>query len=356
MRIIKQNKYGYLIIGLISLVVLIFYFKSTNTKNNLPSGLSIKSRIFKNEILEKQSDFNCLGKIIRVYKYNGFLWYIDAHSQNIYQIDKSGKIVNKLGAAKGEAPWENSSIWYFDNDDSESSYFVIDKTKNMFKKFSKANQLEYYYKSNRTISNGVKLNGDLFLYTEDTGTDFNFITSDIKSKSNNSSVTIKDLIKKEYGHFPNKNLDLVFEGNFTRNNNKGAIYYCYKAGLFFYFDDKGGIKYYSKTIDNFPVPKPISKELMPGTFEETVEPDVFVNYSACLDKNNIYILSNILDQANGKTRIVDIYNILDGKYKFSISLPTLSDTQKPTEICIADDNILTVMYENLTFVNYKLVL
>jgi hypothetical protein len=330
----------------------IFFFNNNSTGKEDTLPVSINGRIFSDtDSMIFINQIDVVGQIIRLYSLEDNLWAVDASNNRINQYNTEGQLVRQFSKA-GDAPWENSSIWYFDK--IEDGYFVLDRPKKMIKKFDENDTLSFYYKSQDYIDNCVHIAGNLFLFSEENVEKFDFVTIDIKTGKEVNRKSTNELLTSVYGTFPEKNLGLVLEGNYSRSSNGSALYYFYKFGYFLVFDSAGNIRYGARTIDNFEMPKPVSKKLSPGVFEETVEPDYFVNYSACMDNQFIYILSNVLKSSYKDNRVIDIYSTDNGKYIKSLLVQNLDDGQKPIEICKAENNTLTVLYEDMAIVNYEI--
>jgi len=344
---------------LFSLTGILYYFNNFTAKNIKFDENSIRRNIEKRKYTEdiiKQNQFDHIGKISYISTdFEDFLTAVDTKNNRGFLFSPKGKILKEVGKT-GEAPWENITLKYV-NFAEKDGYYAFDYSKQTIKKYSSSDSLLYYYKfDGHSVSHISRLKNDIFIVSFGDANDFLFKIVDIKLKKIINTYSIKRLIEKEYGFFPKRDLDLVFEGYFAKNTlNNRVVYSCNKAGLFFVFDISGKMLYFHKTIDAVPVPKPISKDRGSGIVEYLVEPDIYVNYSRCLDNKYIYILSNIISNKD-RNRVIDMYNLSNGEYVKSISAPPSSDSQKSVEISINDFGILTIVYENMTIINFKIEL
>ncbi len=335
------------------LALLLSFLFFLNQEESLDEGrpTSISNRVFSHENLVRVEEFEIIGRITKIYRSSGSIWVVDAATNQISQFLDGFKPGNVLSRSGG-APWENSSIWYFEK--VEDGHYILDRPKKMIKKYNLNDSLEYYFKAKDYIDNCSRLADENFLFTRETGNDFQFVTTDIKTSEVNNVQSIKEMIFATYKKFPDRNRSLVFEGNYSRNRAGQSIYYFYKFGYLLLFDSVGNIKHGLRTIDNFELPDPVSRQLGPGIQEESVEPDIFVNSSACMDENNIYILSNIIKSAYKNGKVIDVYSINEGKYLYSFLVPNLKNGEEPTEIAKEDDNKISVLYEDMTISTYEI--
>jgi len=337
----------------------IFLFYNGRINDHKQAGLktadikqNIKKRVFKDNFVKK-NDFQFEGKVISLINDRESLVIIDAMTNQIVQLDYNGHVFNRFGKS-GDAPWEIRQLIY--GAVSNGNYYTFDRTKQVLNgKSIKGDAINFTYQSKDHLLNNMILLADgKFVSTYSNGVDFDFLTFDAGAKKNINKISIREKILKRYNIYPKSDAELVFEGYFSKNSRNQIVYSCNKAGLFFLLNDKGGIDYMANTIDNIDLPMPAHVDRGGGFTEFTIKPDIYVNYSRCIDNNHVYILSNILGDKYKKNRVIDVYDIKNGVYLYSLKIPALNDTQKSVEIAISNSGLLSVVYEDMKIVNYQI--
>lgn len=310
------------------------------------NGFTVKDRSYAEVNIREIKRFSVYYSVTRIYADRKYIWCVDSDDQVINEYTLAGEF-NKRYGRKGDAPWENSSIWYFRKE--TNGYVVIDRPKKMIKVYDESDSLIRYHKSNEYLGNGIMLNEKSILTTDDENGDFEFQLINIAPVKSDSlkKYSIKKSIIDTYNEFPRKNIDMVFEGAFT-GNNKFSVYYFHKFGMITAFDSSFNVLFSATTIDGTKLPKPISLEVAKDTYIETVDPDNFVNYAAAMDYKHIYVLSNVIQTSQRGSRVLDVYSIKNGKYVTSVVINKLEDGQSPIDVTWAFDNFFVILYENMT--------
>ncbi|WP_421977225.1 hypothetical protein [Roseivirga seohaensis] len=342
MRVLKIT----IAISVVGIAIFIVYFSLKQNKSNEQTPLSIKEREFIDFDLQKISNFEVVGKIIRIWRNDKYIWLSDANSSQVLEYEHTGKFKRTYGKAGG-APWENGSIWYFNKSNDE--YYDYDYSKNSIRKYSiLEDSLLYSYKPESQIGNTIQYKNDLFLISEFEKTVSRFSLIDIKTKETVQEFLIEDLVTNEFGEFPKTNRNLVFEGEYKSNGNS-LVFTCSKFSCFFHLSSEGELRL-GRTIDGFNLPRAKNVDIGNGYTMIGIEPDNLVNYASTLTENKILILSNVVKESQSKQRIIDIYNIETLKYENSIILPNYLD-QRPIDLSYSNKE-LAILYENYSVVNY----
>jgi hypothetical protein len=274
------------------------------------------------------------------------LWVVGSTDQSLYAIDDNGKVLKKWGQL-GDAPWENREISSFDI--KNEKFYIVDRDKSEFKIIENEKDLVLYEKPQLPFWSGTFLTENLITSVSENGKTFEFLTMDLES-GKTTKIDIPSLLGYDEAY---PNMNIAYEGYFVSNGQGYCAYVCLKTGTFFIIEssDKKARPY--NTIDKTDPPK-ISVRKMGAINFFIREPDHNVNYSACIDKNNLYIISTILFERS-ENLALDIYNLKNGSYVGSAQIPKFND-QYPVDITKSiDGNDLYVLYENQDIKKYTMV-
>ena len=337
---------------LFSIVFSLLYSCGSNVKENSEERVGKKIAINRKYVgsLKKINSFSYdYGVPAEVILDNPYYWILDSNKQALLKIKKNGDSIEVYGD-RGRGPDENERIK--DVYVTTEWYAVIDNSKNIFKYVSLENDSTlYYHKFYDHIDHGRFLNDSLLAITNTENMDLliNIVNSENQIKS---TVSIKNMVGESVRDVAN--LDLIYEGEFTRASSEGVFFYfCYRHSLFICIDLAGNVKYVSNTLDGIEPPKPADKTFGKYTVH-SVEPDIMVNSYANTTARFFIVLSNVIKKENKAiNRAIDFYKVEDGKYDHSISIPILSDGQVPIKFDVME-NYLLVLYENFTIVEYEI--
>jgi len=130
-----------------------------------------------------------------------------------------------------------------------------------------------------------------------------------------------------YDHFLKKQVDGFFctDGLLFRNKDR-IIYVYYYRNQFIVADANLNIKYVGKTIDTVSHAKIKIGKITSDNQVTLAAPPVFVNRKACANDKYLFINSalkadNEINDTHDNNAAIDVYDIPDGKYKFSFYLP-----------------------------------
>lgn len=279
-------------------------------------------------------------------KIDNQLWIVGSSDQSFYAIDDNGKVLRKWGRL-GDAPWENREISSFDI--KNEKIYIVDRDKSEFKIIENEKELVLYEKPQLPFWSGTFLTENLITSVSENGKTFEFLTLDLES-GKTTKIDIPNLLGYDEAY---PNMNIAYEGYFVSNGQGYCAYVCLKAGTFFVIESSDIKARPYNTIDKTDPPE-ISVRKMGAINFFIREPDHNVNYSACIDKNNLYIISTILFEKSDNL-VLDIYNLKNGNYIGSAQIPTFSD-QYPVDITKSiDGNDLYVLYENQDIKKYTIV-
>ena len=329
----------------IYLFIIFFITACTFSEDNVQD----KKRNYKKITLNKVSQFDTQGYIIRMWITNNYVFLSNAATKQIYQYSHDGEMLRKLGK-QGVAPWENGTIWYFAVSSDQKHYYVQDYPKLLLKKYDiDTDSIVSYKKVIELRTNCVLMDNDKFVipHEDDKGKDYKLGFYDYNNSKFDSYWSLKEHILN-YSFDENPHLWYIFQGDFCRNSNGQVLHYCFESGVFLLISpDSKTIKVFND-FRNSPIPKSTVENGM-----IRLQPKQNVAFCAAMDNIHFYILIT----KDGSTKkfanpVLDVYSNTSGKYEYSIDLPLLDDEQRPMRIEIHKNN-LWVLYENMTVVCYK---
>ncbi len=328
----------------IAILIILFATKPDSLGVNHP--LSISKRIFIEPDLKKVTNFEVVGKIIRIWRDKKHIWVSDANSKQIIEFTRNGIKSNEYGKPGG-AIWENGSIWYFNK--TGNTYYDYDYSHNAIRRFSISDDtLSYYYKPEIQVGNTIQYSDSLFFISDFETDTPKFKLIDIQEKRTVQEFSFQELVEKEFGSFPRVNKSLIFEGQYA-SNGTDVVYICYKFSCYFLLSGNGSIKL-GRTIDGFDLPRAKNVDIGGGYTISGIEPDNFVNYASAISDTQLMILSNVVKESQSENRILDIYDLETLEYQNSILIPNF-EKQRPIDLAYANGE-LTILYENFSIVNY----
>ncbi|MEA4840321.1 MAG: 6-bladed beta-propeller [Bacteroidales bacterium] len=288
-----------------------------------------------------------MGQIIRITADDSCIYISNAPDYKIFVYDFKGNLKKTIGN-KGPAPWEFGSIWSFAKEKDGKSYWVHDYSKQHIKKYSAKNDSLLISRRLKTTNNIQYLKDGKFLVPRVINKSRDFVISVYNAENNifekdfnltTISGIESDLINKDY----------VLSGFFCKNSSNEIIYSCIYAGVFFHFNRScDSVKIY-KDIRNLPIPKSsISNN------EIHLSPRQLVSICSAVDNSKIYLLT-LKDETQNpmkcKIFYIDIYNLRNGKYIKSITLPLYRGEEIPVYMAKTKDYLI-IGYINGTIAVY----
>ncbi len=263
-------------------------------------------------------------------------------------------VKGELEKIETDKSWFKKEIGYvssivYEND----TLFVVDKVNRKLLKYDTKNfetisNLKPYIR----LSDGVYMGNDNYIITQyrENGKDnwnFQFTVYNTKKDKEIKTYLFKDFFQGDE-HYTEECAGFQLEGKFY-SNAKYTIYICDKLSKFFVFNSNAEFLYTGNTLFNYPVSKATQRKFLGG---ETCDlnPDRYVNRSISLYDNIVYVLSNVLDD---DIVSMDLYNIEDGSYLESISIPIYNEDEYPKRIFV-NNSILFVRY-GTSLVSYDIV-
>lgn len=256
------------------------------------------------------------------------------NEKSITIIDTSGKILLKMGN-EGEGPAEFKMISSLDAD--TSGIFATDAVKHSISKFDWNGNLISNYSLPRELSRAVRVKQEEFLIqsTESNNKEgvLSFIWTDGISQKVNKEGLFADV-------FPAKgSTGLIYDGFFARNTNGSIVYTCYQTNDFFGVDRDLNLLFKAKFV--YSTPLPVINETGDIKF---IESSYIGVSSVSVDSKYIYVMTNIGDKKHPGTRIIDMYDLVNGKYSSSFAAPVL-DGEIPSDMYKGKDLVYFV-YQN----------
>ena len=140
---------------------------------------------------------------------------------------------------------------------------------------------------------------------------------------------------------------LSVDGRLLYNNELKLFYYIYfYRNEIICFDSSLNIKYRSFTIDSTTYAKVQFRHVAAGNYTSLSVPPPFVNKTACVKGNFIYISATMRSRNEkedaGKTNsTIDVYDAKSGRYQSSFYLPDYQE-HKVSDMGIYDDQLLVI--------------
>ncbi len=281
------------------------------------------------------------GYIIRTTVDDTLIYITSALTNSIEIYDYTGKHFKTIGK-KGEAPWENGTIWSFYLD--SNSYWLHDYPKMALKKYDSKTDTLQVFRRFITKHNVLYVHNNQFLVPNfDSGSGIFYLSFyDAIADSITRNVDINKLTRRfekipPYG-------DFTFQGNFCKNKFNDAVFYCTYNSAFFYYKDKTGEVTFHNDIRNLPIGEPTN-------INDVIHlsPMNVGIVSAAMDEKYIYMLTPRYLEENLKIKsyLIDVYKIDDKKYIKSFILPEIKHDYA---LCISVSTkglIITGAYGNL---------
>lgn len=303
-----------------------------------------EKRHFKKQ-LQKQFEFEIeRGDFLKWKYYEDNIYILEPTEQKIQVFDSNGRLISSFGS-EGRGPGENVNLQNFDV--SKDGVFLFDQGISTIRNLNHAGKVCSSTKpSDRFWSAEYLLNGNFMLWCEKKDDvyfkSFNKVTSKIDKTYN-----LREVLKLDEDQ---KNISVVYEGAFFRNDLGNVTWVCSKAGLFIMFDPDGSFKYFAKTIDGTPAPKVTTKVLGEFTIYQRERESSF-NCSQCMDDSYLYILS-MLRFKNAKNPVIDLYNISTGTYVESFEIP--NDDDFLAKAILIKGRSIFVLYQNMKVIKYTI--
>ena len=344
------------LIGILFFVL--FYYSDVLYKKSKTTGLestqigsNIKKRFFLSSRKFKLiNQFNYQGVSQDLIAFDDKLYFVNSSSNQIESFNYSGAKMKTMGR-KGEAPWENNIIHYIEP--TEFGFYVFDSGSQALKKYDNEYKLLKFKKTKGYVLDAIRLHDNLFLIPdEEKVDDYKFSLFDFEKDKEILQQSIKPFITAIFNKFPKTRSDIIFSGYFRRNSLNQVVYVFLHFGAFILFNSDGSIDKIVRTIDGFGLPKPVDIKRSSTVTENTIDPDIIVNYSSCVNKNNLFVLSNVYMKSENDNRVIDVYRISDGIYLHTLILPNQDDGQKCIAIACNNAGIITCLGENMVVKNY----
>jgi len=326
----KKTSKLILIIPLVLVVFLILFFNFR--EDNERSIKFNQDRVFSKELnLIKSYPMDKRYSVMRHSANN--LYFVNWGSGQIFEFNKKDLKLNKTYGSKGEGPKENLLISRFDIDDN--TYSVVDTKKHTIQVVTFDDSLLYYYKYPKPLLRSSKV-GENYLFA---GWDIDF---NITFEKFNLLNKITTKITVDDQRFVGKEkTGLLYDGFFVKNNFHEA-FVSYSNDAIFCFDKDLNYLYSMDMV--YDIPDPRYEKLSDGNSYPSKD-----NYNcteaAFLDENNLmFLLTTDTDKNYKETRIIDVYNLIQKKYLYSIIVKNI-DGYPPEEI-LKEKNTMYVLYEN----------
>lgn len=329
----------------LTLIWLLLLYPIISCKKSKSDNRHIKTNV----ILSEVSRFNHLNYAIRLWADDSYIYTSDSPKDIVSIYNYNGTLQKQIGK-KGDAPWENGTIWHFSPDEDPRYYWVHDYPKQLIKRInietgslSKSmkvitpENVQYAGDGKFIVPNMDEKTGEVKIYLYDI----------------NKNVILKSIDLSKIVGFKNPKiadrLDFVLSGNMCISENKKySVLYCYNAGYFFKIDNKSLNVSLIKDVRNLDLPK---ATIQYGAVR--LNPKNIIASSATADTSTLYILAS-KNSNFAKTDIfyIDMYSLKTDKYIGTMPIQKLDDEQRPVYIAINQQK-LVVYYENGTVVIYK---
>lgn len=304
--------------------------------------------VLNNKLVEYSVFTHDSGYMIRMWADNNNIYVSNAPDFKVFAYDFKGKIKETFGK-KGRGPGEFGSIWFFQKEIDNKSYWIHDYPKSEIR-----NQLlknDTVISSNKISSRGniQYINNGKFVIprVDEKTNELLFSIFNTKNKVYEKDFNVSKLAKIPQGSLGS---DYTLHGTFAKNSKNEIIYSCMFAGIFFKLDSLSStLKVYSD-IRNLPVPK---SKISNGEIHLT--PKQTTSISVTADEKTIYFLTTQEPKKSSmkcKYFYIDMYNITDGSYRNSIKIEKYMGEQIPISIAKIK-NYLIIGYSDFAIVTYK---
>lgn len=245
------------------------------------------------------------------------LIYISSTPDNaIKAFSYKGKLCKAIGK-KGEAPWENGTIWSFRRD--SSCYWLHDYPKMALKKYDNRKDSLMIFRKFITSHNVLLINDNKFIVPrfDDKAGIFYISLYDALNDSILKSVNICTLsgINTKLPALG----DFMFQGNFCKNNIGQSVFFCLYNGTFYFIDKNFKNITYHNDVRNLEISKPIMTEDIIKLYPENIG-----ILAGSMDDKYIYFVAPKYPKRKFqkiKYFTLDIYEIKTKRYIVSFNLP-----------------------------------
>lgn len=302
-----------------------------------------------NRSLEQISSFEFKdGRIFRLWQLDSLIYLSHAPQLKVSAYTLDGKHIKDYGK-KGDALWENGSIWGFFKD--KDGYWCHDYSKQQVKYFSIADSMQFN-KEIISTNNIFHVKESIFVIpqVDKDNKEFYLTFFDVKNDSIIHKVDFRNFVP-EMDKLKSVGVDYLFSGNFGTEIKNGKLhYYTNYTGFSLLVDTST----YEVTRVNdfrnieFPQTKIENNRII-------LTPTKFVTLHSQIDENlNIYnlVTKDFSKKIPDSDFFIDVYD-KDGKYKESISVPRIDD-DFPLTFSKAKDSFILV-YSNGKIVRFKAV-
>lgn len=277
---------------------------------------------FKNRTISdvKLKEINCFeyedGQIIRMTADDNCIYLSSSPDNTIKVLNYNGKLCKSIGQ-KGEAPWENGTIWSYGKD--SSCYWMHDFPKMALKKYDAKMDTLLLFRRFQTKHNVLFLRNNQFVVPNvksETGV-FYLSLYDALKDTIIKSVNICSLSGKFKKLIPFG--DFTFQGDFCKNDSGQAVFYCMYNSSFYFIDKDFKISNHFD-IRNLPIGVPSLSEQ--GMIR--LNPENIGIISGTMDNKYIYLLApkyHEIKRNRLKFYMIDVYDINTKKYLKSFEMP-----------------------------------
>ncbi len=282
------------------------------------NGDVYKDRIISEVKLNEVSRFEYEdGRAIRMTADDSLIYISSSPDNTVRVFNYQGELCKTIGQ-KGEAPWENGSIWSFGKD--ASSYWLHDYPKMALKKYDATTDSLLKFRKFITKHNVIFLQDNQFVvpHVDDEKGIFYISLYDAMKDSILKSVDICKLSARfeklpPYG-------DFTFQGNLCKNSVGQSVFYCLYNSSFFFID-----KNFSKVTHHYDIRNlPISEPIITNDWIK-LNPDNAGILAGAMDEKYIYFVAPKYkgSKLNKKLKgiLIDVYDLNTKKYITSFESP-----------------------------------
>lgn len=247
----------------------------------------------------------------------------------------------------------NRGLLFFDH--YYDSLFIYNFNRRLLIRYHLAGRQQVY---NRQLfdSAGIyrmgRLTGDKYLYTKprDSMMDMHFVRYDAAAGKIDTAYSFNDLMPR---HQKTEYPAMAYDGHFVSHpQSRFLVYYCSFAGVFFAFHKQDGtFAFQTSTIDQTPAPKAAYVAITPVNKSLEITPNIMFFTSACIFRNDLYLLNGINKEGDYAVDIYDLDN--KGAYRETIFVPRSGGSEGPLSIA-AQENRLFVLYKDQTIIKYAI--
>ena len=265
--------------------------------------------------------------INRIKLENSNIYFNDIYSQRVFKTSLLKDSIDVLlDPGKGPGPSEISFCEDFYIDDNEVA--VVDRDQNSLKTFDKNSTLARYQKL-QNVDRAISLDNNKFVFinsSEVNGIDFSCF--DLYD----STFVFRDKDIAGLGNIENG--QLLHDGFFATNG-KVIIFASYQANYFYAIDVAGKLLFKANYIYNTPAGVVTKIDNMSFVENGTITlSDLYVD-------EHIYVMTTFRKKSLNNRKVIDVYNLDNGKYKFSCVAPKYKG-EDPEYFSISDGKALFV--------------